>query len=204
MEKPLTGRLDSFTINQLVALLSYGGVAVLPTDTIYGLHCIASNRIAIERIRKLKGRGREGGFILLACSMEMADRVVSAWPGDSMEMLSEIWPAPLTAILPAADCLEDILAPRGRVAVRIPAFVDLRALVKKIDYPLVSTSVNISASVPLTRMSDIMKAFPSLDAYISQRGRPGAQSSTIVDFTARPPKLLRAGRHPWPQREGDP
>jgi tRNA A37 threonylcarbamoyladenosine synthetase subunit TsaC/SUA5/YrdC len=88
--------------------------------------------------------------------------------------------------------------------VRIPAFVDLRALVKKIDYPLVSTSVNISASVPLTRMSDIMKAFPSLDAYISQRGRPGAQSSTIVDFTARPPKLLRAGRHPWPQREGDP
>ena len=200
MEKPLTGKLDSFTLNQLAALLSEGGVAVLPTDTIYGFHCIAGSRVAIERIRELKGRGREGGFILLACSMEMADSFVSDWPGDSRETLSKIWPAPLTAILPASDSIEEILAPRGKIAVRIPAFVDLRALVKKTGHPFVSTSVNITASIPLTRISEIMKAFPGLDAYISQRGRPGTQTSTIVDFTTRPPKLLRPGRHSWPHR----
>jgi L-threonylcarbamoyladenylate synthase len=200
MEKPLTGKLDSFTLNQLAALLSGGGVAVLPTDTIYGFHCIAANRIGIERIRELKGRGRDGGFILLTCSMEMADSLVSGWPGDSREMLSTIWPAPLTAILPAAESIEEILAPRGKIAVRIPSFVDLRALVQKVGHPFVSTSVNITASVPLTRISEIMKSFPGLDAYISQRGRPGTQPSTIVDFTAQPPKLLRPGRHPWPQR----
>jgi L-threonylcarbamoyladenylate synthase len=200
MEKPLTGKLDSFTMNQLAALLSGGGVAVLPTDTIYGFHCIVSNRVAIERIRRLKGKGREGGLILLACSIEMADSLVSGWPGDSRETLSGIWPAPLTAILPAAEHIEEILAPRGKIAVRIPSFVDLRALVKKTGHPFVSTSVNITASVPLTRMTDIMRAFPGLDAYITQRGRPGTQPSTIVDFTARPPKLLRPGRHPWPQR----
>ncbi len=198
MEKPLTGKLDSFTMNPLAALLSGGGVAVLPTDTIYGLHCIASNRIAIERIRKLKGKGREGGFILLACSIEMVDRFVSGWPGDSVAVLSGIWPAPLTAILPAAEHIEEILAPRGKVGVRVPAYVDLRALVKRIGHPLVSTSVNISASVPLTRMSEIMNAFPGLDAYISQKGRPSTQPSTIVDFTVHPPKLLRLGRYPWP------
>jgi L-threonylcarbamoyladenylate synthase len=198
MEKPLTGKLDSFTMNPLAALLSEGGVAVLPTDTIYGLHCVATNRIAIERIRNLKGRGREGGFILLACSIEMADSLVSLWPTDSMESLAGIWPAPLTAIVPAAEHIEGIIAPRGKVAVRVPAFGDLRALVKMIGQPLVSTSVNITASVPLTRMSEIVKAFPGLDAYISQRGRPSTQPSTVVDFTVRPPKVLRPGRHPWP------
>ena len=199
MEKPLTGKLDSFTLNPLAALLSEGGVAVLPTDTSYGCHCIAPSRVAIERIRELKGRGREGGFILLACSMEMADRLVSSWPGDSRETLSKIWPAPLTTILPAAEHIEEILAPRGKIAVRIPSFVDLRALIQKVGHPFVSTSVNITASVPLTRMSEIMKAFPGLEAYISQRGRPSTQPSTIVDFTTQPPKLLRPGRHPWPQ-----
>ena len=197
MEKPLTGRLDSFTINQLAALLSEGGVAVLPTDTIYGFHCVASNRVAIERIRTMKGKGREGGFILLACSMEMVDSLVSDWPGDSREKLSEIWPAPLTAILPAAGHIEEVLAPRGKIAVRIPSFVDLRALVKKTGVPFVSTSVNITASVPLTRMTEIMKTFPGLDAYITQRGRPGSQPSTVVDFISEPPKLLRPGRHAW-------
>ena len=122
MEEPLRGYLSKAMATKVAAVLRDGGVAVLPTDTIYGLHCVASNKEAVGRIRKIKGRGGGRGFILLAAGMEMADRLVGRWPLGARELLARIWPAPLTAILPASEKLDPALAPQGIVALRIPDF----------------------------------------------------------------------------------
>ena len=200
MEEPLRGYFRGAMVTKVAALLCEGGVAVLPTDTIYGLHCAASNAEAAKSIRRLKGRGSGAGLILLASDMEMVDRLVSRWPQGVRELLSRAWPAPLTAILTASKGVDPSLAPGGTVAVRIPALPELRRCVKLIGHPLVSTSVNRSGQKPMTRITDIIIEFPDLSAYMSRRGRPSANPSTIVDMTASPPKLLRPGRHPWPLR----
>ena len=200
MEEPLRGYFTRAMVTKVAAVLRDGGVAVLPTDTIYGLHCVASNMTAVRRIRRFKGRGSSAGFILLAADMEMVDRLVLRWPQGARELLARIWPAPLTAILPASKSIDPSLAPEGTVAVRIPALPELRRCVKSIGHPLVSTSVNRGGRKPMTRITEIMREVPNLGAYIAQRGRPGAKPSTIVDMTVAPPKLLRPGRHPWPLR----
>jgi L-threonylcarbamoyladenylate synthase len=194
----LAGYLGRATIPGVAALLASGGVAVLPTDTIYGFHCSASIPGAVDRIRDLKGRGTGEGFILLAADTGMADSVVARWPGSSRALLAEIWPAPLTAILPARTGLDPCLAPRGSVAVRVPAHRDLRALIRRLGAPVVSTSVNISGRSPVTRIADARRRFPGLEAYISRRGRQGGSASTIVDFRFGTPRLVRAGAYPWP------
>jgi L-threonylcarbamoyladenylate synthase len=194
----VSGSFGRSSIRTAAAALASGGVAVLPTDTIYGFHCVASNAHAIETILALKGRRARGGFILLAADAAMAGALVARWPGESRRTLLRIWPAPLTAILPARRTLSALLSPGGRVAVRVPARADLRALIATIGEPIVSTSVNRSGGEPMTRIADIRKAFPGLGGYLSRRGRSPALPSTIVDFTVGAPLLVRAGGYPWP------
>ncbi len=196
METAVTGYLERAMIRCVADILLSGGIVVLPTDTIYGLHCIASRPDAIDRILALKGRTKPG-FIALASDLEMADSMVREWPGASRALLAKIWPAPLTAVLPASSDVSTVLSPRGAVAIRIPAFDELRSVGRTVGEPLVSTSVNVSGREPLTRIGEIMTEFPGLGAYIAQRGRPRTIPSTIVDFTAGRPRVVRKGSYRW-------
>jgi L-threonylcarbamoyladenylate synthase len=198
MAPKLKGLFTRSLSARVAAALAAGGTAVLPTDTMYGLHCAAFRAGAVKRIRALKRRASASGFILLASDAAMADRLVSRWPGGAKEVLSRVWPAPLTALLPARKNLPAALAPRGVVAVRVPRHAALRALIAAVGEPLVSTSANLAGRRPLSRIADIERAFPGLDAYVSKRGRTPARPSTIVDFTSGRPTLVRPGSIPWP------
>jgi len=195
MEKGLKIPLDRRGIRQIVEVISNGGVVVLPTDTIYGFHCAVFKRNAIERVLQLKGRSVQKCFILLSGDMDMVDRVISDWPYDSKKVLSEIWPAPLTAILPASNLLPDYVVSDGKVAIRIPDRPWLREIVSLVGEPLVSTSVNRTGRRPITRIREIKREFSGLDMYVSSQGRPSGMPSTLVDFTGRVPLILREGKY---------
>ena len=197
MEAPVTGYLEGATIERVAGILLSGGIAVLPTDTIYGLHCLAARDDTVAAIRALKGRTGAGGFVVLASDLAMADFVIGEWPGDSRAFLERVWPAPLTAILPASSTVSKAIAPRGAVALRVPACDNLRAVVHTVGGPIVSTSVNITGKEPMTRIGEIRRAFPGLGAYIARRGRSRVLSSTVVNFIAGSPYLVRAGRYRW-------
>jgi tRNA threonylcarbamoyl adenosine modification protein (Sua5/YciO/YrdC/YwlC family) len=193
MEKQIEGYLDRRSIDQVAGMLQGGGVAVLPTDTIYGFHCVYSDPASLGRIRKLKGRSKSVGFIMLASSLDMADSFVEAWPFGARGILEKLWPAPLTVILPASKIVPSPLRPDGGVALRIPAMPTLIDLIEKTGEPLVSTSANRSGRQPLNRIADIKRTFPGLDAYISRRGPGRRGPSTVISLTEREPHLIRAG-----------
>lgn len=195
---PLIGHLEGRRIDEVARMLSTGGIAVLPTDTLYGFHCAASRREAIERICRLKDRRESAGYIVLASDLDMADAIVSRWPRGSRTVLGAIWPAPFTAVLPASSRVSPLVAPRGSVAIRVPALDELRRVIRALGEPIVSTSVNVSGRAPMTRIAGIRVRFPGLAAYLSRRGRPSRLPSTVVDFTGTEPRLVRPGRHPWP------
>lgn len=196
METPVTGYLEGATIERVAGILLAGGIAVLPTDTIYGLHCLTAREGAVEEIRALKAR-TEGGFILLASDLAMADIYVGDWPGNSRAFLSEAWPAPLTAILPASDAAPMIIVTGGTIALRVPALHTLRDVIRMAGGPIVSTSVNRTGEKPMEKINDIRLVFPGLGAYIARRGKSHALPSTLVDFTSATPRLVRAGRYRW-------
>ena len=194
MEETVKGYLEGWNIDVVASRLMSGGVAVLPTDTIYGFHCVYSKLSSLDRIRRLKGRSEYAGFILLVSSLEMADRIVGRWPTGARDILGSLWPAPVTAILPASNKIPAALRPKGGVAVRIPAMPSLLALIEKTGEPLVSTSVNRSEQTPVNRIGEIMRMFPGLDAYISRRGSGSRIPSTVIDITGKEPRIVRSGR----------
>jgi tRNA threonylcarbamoyl adenosine modification protein (Sua5/YciO/YrdC/YwlC family) len=193
MEKGLERTVRDIGSFEAAEIIRKGGVAVLPTDTIYGLHASSANTKGVREVAELKGRGEDDSFLLLASDIEMADRLVSSWIYRSRELLEKVWPAPLTAILPAEKELGSYLKKNSKVAVRIPNYEWLRKLVERVGEPLVSTSVNRRSEPPLTSMESIIKEFDSLQLYVRGKEDRSPRPSTIIDFTEKPPLLLRQG-----------
>lgn len=170
---------DDETLRDIAAVVARGGVVLLPTDTIYGLHASASNDAAVERIAVMKERPGEKPFIVLAASIDD----VRALGAEVPEALRAIWPAPLTAILRRGDTT---------IAVRIPAVEWLQRLLAMTG-PIVSTSANRSGEPPISSPDLLARALHhSLDGILDLGPREG-KPSAIVDFTGTSPAVTREG-----------
>jgi tRNA threonylcarbamoyl adenosine modification protein (Sua5/YciO/YrdC/YwlC family) len=189
-----------WTLHDLDAIaeaLKSGAVILLPTDTIYGLHAVATDEKAVERIAEMKGRDAKP-FVVLAASMEQLQALGVEMPNDVRDALAEIWPAALTAILPLPRPLP---AARGAstLAVRIPSLPWLRELLERTG-PLVSTSANRSGEAPIQQPDELAQPLQKgLDGLVDA-GRLSGEASAIVDFTGPTPRVVRGGEFLFTQK----
>ena len=173
------GEPSADMLDEIAGVLRAGGVALLPTDTIYGLHAVATNEQAVARIRSMKERGDDKPFVVIASSIDQLETLGATIP----DTLRQIWPAPLTAIVASGA---------KTIAARIPNLTWLRALLDRTG-PLISTSANRSGEPPITApemlANDLLEV---LDCLFDAGPREG-QPSTIVDFTGGEPRIVREG-----------
>lgn len=187
----LSGDPTPELIEELAAILGRGGLALLPTDTIYGLHARAADDAAIGRLADAKGRDEKKPFVVIGESIEQFLGLGAVVSDALRATLESIWPAPLTVILPLAA---PVAASRGAtsLAVRVPAVTWLRALAARTG-PLASTSANRSGEPPVTSPSALANdVLEKLDALVDA-GVSGGEPSTIVDFTGSTPAMVREG-----------
>lgn len=185
------------SVDRIASALREGALVVLPTDTLYGMSTPLSSRTGFDRVITLKGRGTDRRFIYLASAIEMVEDFVRGWGCTSAAALDAVWPANLTAILPAGPKAPDWVS--GTVAFRVPAAPVLLQIVAKLGEPILSTSVNRTDEPPLTHVDAIEKQFGSeIDMLVTGDVSSGARASTIVDFTGEQPRVLRRGGYDWP------
>jgi L-threonylcarbamoyladenylate synthase len=178
-------------VSLIADVLGSGGVAILPTDTIYGLHACAGDRAAVGRIIAAKERDDGKPLVVLASDLDQVVQVGAIIEPDVRDVLSAIWPAPLTAILPLVG---ELAASRGigSIAVRVPRREWLRRLLSRTG-PLASSSVNRSGSPPAQHPDEIDPAIAaSADLLVTGPALEGS-ASTIVDFTGGEPRVIRQG-----------
>ena len=183
-------------------MLRDGGVAILPTDTIYGFSTLLSCESGIRRIAAIKGNGEERKFLFLASSVDMVERYIHSWGCTDKPLMAEIWPAPLTAVLPAGRICPIWV---GRtIALRVPAFPMLADVIRQLGEPIVSTSVNRSGDPPHDDIGTI-EAIYGHQVDLVVEGSESAEhiSSTVVDFTGDVPVLVRQGEYYWDSEEED-
>ncbi len=175
--------------------LRKGGVAVLPTDTLYGLSAVLSSDEGVRRISAIKRAPNDRRYIVLASSIDMVDGLVGSYGCLSRERLASIWPAPLSVILPSGSACPAWVGPT--VAIRVPATEPLRALIARLEEPIVSTSVNRSGEPPLTEVHAIRQQL-SREVDLIVAGTPAdAVASTLVDLCHDEPRLVRRGAYAW-------
>lgn len=181
-------------LDHIAAVLKAGGVVLMPTDTIYGLHGLASDANVVARIAALKGRDAEKPFVVLGASPEQLESFGCLIP----DVLRSLWPAPLTAIVRLRSA---VAASRGAttLAVRVPDLPWLRDLVA-VTGPLVSTSANLSGEPPISEPGELARHLQeSLDSVVDG-GRREGKPSAIMDFSGSEPRFIREGDPAFTQK----
>lgn len=187
------------SIPSLVDILKLGGVAILPTDTIYGFSAVAGGEFdGAKKIRKLKGRAESKQFIRLISGPKDIYNITS---DNIPKKLLDLWPGPLTLIVnkkvpkneyqTSQNCDKNV---QDTVAVRCPNDTWLRSVIRRLGRPIYSTSVNNSNDPPLTNISKIIKEFGELvDVVIDSGDCENTLPSTIVKVTDDNFKIIRQG-----------
>lgn len=185
-------------IGDIAAALLRGAVAAYPTETFYALGAAALSNKGIDRVFRLKGRDPSKALSFIVSDMDMVREVASRLPPAFTVLAAELWPGPLTVVLPAAAGFpERLLGPGRTVALRLPPLAWLRSLVREMSEPLTATSANRSGERELADPAEVKALFGGrVDLLVDGGPAPGGRPSTIVDLAGERPRILREGAIP--------
>lgn len=161
---------------EIIEKIRMGAIAVLPTDTIYGIVGSALRSDVVERIYDLQTRGGKKPMIVLISGIEDLKKFSIVLSSKYSSFLKKIWPAPISVIIPCPEEEYKYLH-RGMktVAFRLPKDEWLRNLLKKTG-PLVAPSASPEGLRPAQTIQDAKNYFGErVDLYIDggvKRGEP--------------------------------
>lgn len=173
--------------------LSSGGVAVLPTDTVYGIFSLPTEKDAIERIYTLKMRPESMPLPLLISGTEQLPKVSSFQNQALWALVGAFWPGPLTAILPnPSPSMSLIASEQNTIAVRCPDNDLVRRIANDLG-PLAATSANIHGEDTPENATEIAAMLPNVDLIVDGGPLKDGLASTLVDLTQPVPQIIREG-----------
>ena len=184
------------TLSTTITALNHGGVAILPTETVFGLAGRADQKETVGRLYTIKGRDFDKPLALCVENLEMAN-IYGHMSGLASELASAFWPGPLSLVVKARNKKLD---PRlygqntkgqKTISLRCPQ-ADWRKALQGL--PLALTSANPSGQASPLNIEDAV-------GYIGERidaildGPPCAigLSSTILAIEDRHITVLRQG-----------
>ena len=183
-------------IEEVALTLQNGGLVIFPTETLYGLACLASNEKALKKIFSVKNRAPVKPLPVMVSSISEISGLVSEFPEKGKILAKRFWPGPLTLIMKSSPSLSPIITSGGNtVGIRIPDHQFTLRLLKQVGEPMAVTSANISEEENILLISDIIRHFEKKVDIIVDGGplNYGIQS-TVVDITKDNPVVLRKGK----------
>ena len=162
---------------EAAAVLNRGGVAVIPTDTVYGLAARPDVPEAVERLYTIKGREAKKPIALLASDLDAIGRFGFAVTGRARELAERHWPGALTMVIGRTE-------PDGTVrweGFRIPDHDRTRRLIASCGGVLRVTSANLSGRRPATDAPQALADVGLSADYVVDDGvSPGGVPSTVI------------------------
>lgn len=148
--------------------LHQGKVLAYPTEAVWGLGCDPENRVAVEKILKLKRRPLAKGLILVAADLGQLGTLLDSLDTTQLERLKSTWPGPTTWLIPDPDELFPlwIKGDHSSVAIRISAHPLVSELCRAFGKPIVSTSANLAGQPEIRSRSDLERQFGQHIDYI--------------------------------------
>lgn len=176
---------------QLITYLCHGKLGVLPTDTLYGLVCKASDLSAVTRLYKLKKCDKKPGTIIAASIDQLVDL---GFKRRYLNAVKDYWPGSVSVIIPTDNSnLSYLDLGKGTLAVRVVAENDLENLLQKTG-PLLTSSANLPTHVPARNVMEAQAYFgDEVDFYADGGDYSKRQPSTIIRIIDDNVKVLRDG-----------
>ncbi len=173
-------------------IINEGGIAVYPTDTVYGIGCNPYNKSSIKKIYEIKSRDVIKSLPVLTYSKDTAKKIVH-FDKITEKIVEKFWPGPLTVILKVTDDkIKESLNLDSKIAIRVPNHQCTLNLLQKCNY-LVGTSANISGSTSHTNPKDCLRDLKGYDVFVDGGIISSKGESTIIEIENKEIKIIREG-----------
>ena len=179
-------------VKKASTIISQGGIAIFPTDTVYGIGCNPYDKEAVEKIYKIKSRDTSKPFPILVYSKEIAQKIVS-FDKMSEKFAEQFWPGPLTLVLESKDeKLNSSLNVTKKIAVRVPNHKCTLELLKECDF-LIGTSANVSGHSSFRNPDECFRNMKNYDVFMDSGTIVSKGESTIIEIENEKVKIIREG-----------
>lgn len=170
-----------------------GGVAVYPTETVYGIGCAPHDAESTKKILQIKERA-DKPLPLICSSTEMVHKIVEMNP-TAEKLAKKFWPGPLMLVLPKKmDYPVYVTFGKKTLGVRVPGNEVSRRLAELSGGVLVSTSANKSGQDPaLTAQEAVNKLGRKIDVVVDGGPSTGQVPSTVLDLSGSEMWIARSG-----------
>lgn len=171
-------------------MIKQGAIFIYPTDTIYGIGCDATNKTAVQKIRKLKARP-DNPLSIIAPSKEWVEENCEVF-GQGIDWLEKL-PGSYTLIFKLKE--EESITPEVNknsetIGIRMPDHW-MSGIVKSIDLPIVTTSVNKQSQPYMTTIDNCDEDIKQKVDLIIYEGEKKGQPSKVIDLRDGEPVIKR-------------
>ena len=181
-------------IERLVDLINNGNIAVVPTDTVYGIIGDATNIDVIHKVYEVKKRDYSKPLILMVSGIDMLEKYVLEVNNIEKKLIDRYWPGKLTILFKKNNNVDDLITSGSElVGIRYPDNKELNELMDKLNKPLISTSCNISSKEVITSIDMLEEDISKHVSYVYDGGILSDTSSTIVRVNGGKIEILRDG-----------
>jgi L-threonylcarbamoyladenylate synthase len=177
-------KLDSDDATRLQECVVGGGVAVLPTDTVYGLCCDPDSERAARRLYELKGRPATRASAVMFFALESALQALGELPDSERLALTALLPGPVTVLLAnrvprfAPACRSD---PRT-LGLRVPRLRDDLAALGAVTLPVMQSSANICGQPDARALGEVTRNLIDGADLVLDGGELPGTPSTVIDL----------------------
>lgn len=184
-------------IAKVVSVLQKGGLIIYPTDTVYGVGCDITNTKAMEKVAKLKGvKLEKANFSFICNDLSHLSDYVKQIDTATYKLLKRAFPGAYTFVLPAINNLPKAFKKKKEVGIRVPDNNIIRAIVKELGNPIVSTSIHDEDDIIeyTTDPELIFEKWQTKVDLVIDGGYGDIHPSTIINLTTGEPQVIREGK----------
>jgi L-threonylcarbamoyladenylate synthase len=185
-------------VDAAVAAIRAGRLAIVPTDTVYGLATSAYSEAPVRRLYRAKGREEQQPTALVAADLDLLFECVPELRGRSGTIARALLPGPFTLILPnPARRFRWLTGSRPEtIGVRVPAVEGVAKQLLDAVGVMVATSANLPGGPDPRSLGEVPAELrDAVDALLDGGELPGSPS-TVLDVTGPEPQVLREGTVP--------
>jgi L-threonylcarbamoyladenylate synthase len=193
----MTQQLRTTQVEDAVAAIRAGDLAVIPTDTVYGLVCTPYREEPVRRLSELKGRAADQPIALVAVTVDWLLECVPELRGRAAVLARALLPGPITLVFanPARRFRWMTGNRPNTIGVRVPELSGpAREILEQVG-AVAATSANLHGTPDPGRIVDVPPEIRSRAVAVDGGELPGTPS-TVLDLTGDDPRVLREGALP--------
>jgi L-threonylcarbamoyladenylate synthase len=180
----VSAALDSADAARLRDCIAGGGVAVFPTDTVYGICCDPDDEAAARRLYELKGRPPAQPAAVMFFALGAALAALTDLSEAERAVMRALLPGPLTLLLAnrarrfAPACRTD----PGTLGLRVPALPERLRALAAIAAPVMQSSANVSGEPDARTIEQVPGGLRAGADLVLDGGELPGVSSTVLDL----------------------